>query len=274
MPWQSDVVTNAVISSNKIRFQVTIPNTNGQSFSESENNYIQWKAINSGGYELPSSKYQIKVISNDVPVINITQPDEKGGVSGEMPLIQAVISDRYAGIDENSIQIKLDKVSGESVASLTSTQRPDIFTASKNLISYKYDQASLVPENSYKLTVSASDKGGLSGSSSIIFTVKGGAIADLVPYPSPFDPAVQPVTLRYVLNKRSEVSVNMYDMSGKLVKTIINSQTKEPGISEEQWLGDNYAGDILANGIYFCEIVAKDEDGEHRRYTSLGIFGK
>ena len=66
----------------------------------------------------------------------------------------------------------------------------------------------------------------------------------------------------------------MYDISARLIRTIVNRVVKDPGFQEEQWYGDNYANDTLANGIYFCEIIEKDVDGELRRYSSLAIFGK
>ena len=80
--------------------------------------------------------------------------------------------------------------------------------------------------------------------------------------------------IRYVLDKRCEVSINIYDMSRRLVKTVVDNLVREAGISEDPWNGTNFANQELANGVYFCEIVAKDSDGEHRRYTSLAIFGK
>lgn len=275
-PWRTDASIDTTYSANKIRFQVILPNPGGDSFGESENNFIQWRAKNSGGIEAFSSKYQVKLISNNAPVITIIQPDQKGGVSSRMPLIQALIVDSFGDLDSNSIQLNLEKTGGASLLQLKSSEKPDIFTASKNLLSYKYAGSSLIPENAYRLTVTASDKAGKSGSAVLNFTVKGGAIADLVPYPSPFDPKnkTAPVTLRYVLNQRAEVSVNIYDMGGRIVKAVVTNQWRDAGISEELWYGDNYSGVELANGIYICEVVAKDDEGEHRRYTSLGIFGK
>ncbi|MEW6557849.1 MAG: FlgD immunoglobulin-like domain containing protein [Elusimicrobiota bacterium] len=104
-------------------------------------------------------------------------------------------------------------------------------------------------------------------------------IVDLVPYPCPFDPSKESIKIRYVLDNIAEkVSINIYDMSGRLVKTIVHNQQKAAGMHEEDtWDGTNYAGEKLANGIYFCEIIAKEfkiDGGQERRYTALAIFGK
>ena len=106
------------------------------------------------------------------------------------------------------------------------------------------------------------------------FITKVGEISDLIPYPSPFDPKKQPVVIRYVLEKKSDVWINIYDMSGRIVKAVIDNQGRGPGLCEDQWNGANFGGEKLANGVYFCEIVAKNDDGKFKRYSSLAIFGK
>jgi flagellar hook assembly protein FlgD len=95
-----------------------------------------------------------------------------------------------------------------------------------------------------------------------------------VPYPSPFNPKIQPVVIRYVLEKRSNVWINIYDMSRKIVKRVVEAEPRGPGLCEDKWYGVNFGGEQLANGVYFCEVIAKNGDGEARKYTALGIFGK
>jgi hypothetical protein len=191
-------------------------------------------------------------------------------------LIKATITDTDTVVDSTTVRIRLVKADGTRPADIDiqSSSMPDIYSPSANQVSYKYEGSPLIADAVYNLTVSVNDKNGASYSSTISFTVKGGAIADLIPYPSPFDPKIQPVILRYILNKRADVTVTIYDMSGRVVKTVVRNEAREAGISEEQWSGDNYAGEELANGIYFCEIAAKDDDGEYRRYSSLAIYGK
>lgn len=273
-PWQSDISTSA-LSSTKFTFSAAIPNASAQTFAEGENNYAQWRVkISPSGYEGFSSKYRVRVRTNDVPSITVIQPDEKGGIAPFEPVIEATVSDTYWGINANTVQLKLDNAANTTIATVTPADTPGIFTASSGLISYKYNKSSLVSGATYKLTISAADNNGVTGSSTVTFKVKSDAIADLVPYPSPFDPKLQPIALRYVLAKDALVSVNIYDMSGRLVKTVVDNQSREAGVNEDFWNGRSYSSDSLANGVYFCEIAANDSDGEHRRYTSLAIFGK
>ena len=102
-----------------------------------------------------------------------------------------------------------------------------------------------------------------------------GAIADIVPYPSPFDPAKEKMVLKYVLDKESKVTIHLYDMAGKFIKTIIKNEERSEGEhNEDTWDGTNYADSRLANGVYVCELIVKNSEGEHRRYQTLAIFGK
>ncbi len=51
------------------------------------------------------------------------------------------------------------------------------------------------------------------------------------------------------------VSVTMYDVSGKLVRTLVNGPM-DPGRYEIAWDGKNEAGQHLASGVYFCRFDA------------------
>ncbi|MCX5778911.1 MAG: hypothetical protein NTU66_06835 [Elusimicrobia bacterium] len=266
--FRSDAIGTVITSGTKIRYQIAIPN-GADTFLRSDNNWIWWSGLNDADASAHEGIYQVKVLPTVAPTIVITQPDAKGGFAGTLPQIAATVT-AAAGVDASSVQIRLDASDGTNVLLV----KTGIYDAAKGVASYKYAGTPLVADATYRLTVSASDAGGTAGSATLSFVVKGGAIADLVPYPSPCDPKVQPITIRYILNKSADVTISIYDTGGHLVRTLLRRETRSPGINEEKWYGDNFSGADLANGIYFCEIVAKDSDGEHRRYTSLAILGK
>ena len=68
-------------------------------------------------------------------------------------------------------------------------------------------------------------------------------------YPNPFNPST---TIKFKLGKDSKVTLNIYDISGKLVKTLIN-QILKTGEHEELFDGENYS-----SGIYFYSLIADD----------------
>ncbi len=53
------------------------------------------------------------------------------------------------------------------------------------------------------------------------------------------------------------VSVTLYDVSGKLVRTLVN-EPMGPGRYEIPWDGRNESGQALASGVYFCRFQAGD----------------
>lgn len=273
--WQSDSVLDTTINANKAIYRIDLTTSTAVHLSESEDNYIQWKVRNTGGFDAVSGKYRIRVRTNDAPAVVILQPDEKGGIASQQPMVQARITDQYWGVNPQNITIRIDRLDGVNAATMSTAANWAVYDSTRNLLSWQYNALTpLSADTTYRLTVTAADRSGLNGSASVVFTAKGGAIADLVPYPSPFDPKKQPVTIRYVLNKYADVSVNIYDMSGRLIRNVLENVAKDPGIVEDTWDGIGYTGEDMANGVYFCEIVAKDSDGEHRRYTALAIFAK
>ncbi len=72
------------------------------------------------------------------------------------------------------------------------------------------------------------------------------------PRPSPFNPVV---TLEYSVPSASQVSLRIYDLSGKLVTTLLNSCLK-PGYKTVSWNGRNSQGRKVAAGLYILRMEA------------------
>ncbi len=75
---------------------------------------------------------------------------------------------------------------------------------------------------------------------------------DLLPcYPNPFNPST---IIRYDILEPSVINLHVYDVNGKLVKTLINSELLGVGSYEANWNGTYDSGHIAAAGAYFCKI--------------------
>ena len=74
------------------------------------------------------------------------------------------------------------------------------------------------------------------------------------PYPNPFNPVT---TLRYDLPEYAQVSITIYNMMGRVVKTLINNQ-QTAGYRSTQWNATNDAGSPVSAGIYLYMIQAGD----------------
>ncbi len=77
-------------------------------------------------------------------------------------------------------------------------------------------------------------------------------------YPNPFNPTT---TVRFDLPERSRVTMVIYDVLGKTIKTLIQS-TVEPGFHEIRWDGKDNNGNSVSTGMYIYRITAVSKESE------------
>jgi hypothetical protein len=81
-------------------------------------------------------------------------------------------------------------------------------------------------------------------------------------YPNPFDPgqtATPTVAIGYTLSKPANVTVNIYDLSGRLIARQAYSADGNggrAGYNAVSWDGRSGGGALVGNGLYVCLIVA------------------
>lgn len=73
-------------------------------------------------------------------------------------------------------------------------------------------------------------------------------------YPNPFNPTT---TIRYALPEAARIRLSVYDLSGRLVRTLVNA-AENPGFKQVIWDGRNESGDALSSGVYLYRL----ESGE------------
>jgi|GEM_PF-601198 len=71
-------------------------------------------------------------------------------------------------------------------------------------------------------------------------------------YPNPFNPTT---TIQFALPEDASVTLEVYDATGRLVATLINSQLSA-GRYESIWNGRNDAGSTVASGVYLYRLRA------------------
>jgi hypothetical protein len=71
-------------------------------------------------------------------------------------------------------------------------------------------------------------------------------------YPNPFNPVT---TLRYDLPEDALVNITIYDMMGRVVKTIVNTQ-QNAGFKSVQWNATTNIGQSVSAGLYLYTIDA------------------
>lgn len=70
-------------------------------------------------------------------------------------------------------------------------------------------------------------------------------------FPNPFNPQT---TIAFVMARKSNVDLHIFDMSGRLVKGLANGETLGPGRQEIVWNGRDESGLKVASGMYFYRL--------------------
>jgi len=83
--------------------------------------------------------------------------------------------------------------------------------------------------------------------------------------PNPFNPMT---VIQYDLPRSVPVSLRVYDMSGRLVRTILSDEVVQAGRHDTVWNGQDEAGQAVAAGVYFFSLEA-GPFFETRRMTLL-----
>jgi hypothetical protein len=68
--------------------------------------------------------------------------------------------------------------------------------------------------------------------------------------PNPFNPTT---SIRYSLRDRQRVSIRIFDVGGRLVRTLVDEE-RPAGVQKVYWHGRNDYGQPVASGVYFIEM--------------------
>lgn len=80
-------------------------------------------------------------------------------------------------------------------------------------------------------------------------------------YPNPFNPET---TIRYELPQEADVTVSIYDVSGRLVAVLLRSERQRLGPHRLTWDGRDAQGGRMASGVYFVRVEASGESAGHK----------
>ncbi|MBZ0269093.1 FG-GAP-like repeat-containing protein, partial [bacterium] len=90
-------------------------------------------------------------------------------------------------------------------------------------------------------------------------------VVDIVPLPLQFalypafpNPFRRGTTIRYDLPRTADVHLRIYDVAGRLVRTLERGRGASPGAYQVIWDGRNGSGRLVASGVYFYRLDAGD----------------
>ena len=67
-------------------------------------------------------------------------------------------------------------------------------------------------------------------------------------------------TISFELRKDSEVTVKVFNLAGRLVRTLKENETMTPGMNPIAWDGKDYYGYICTSGMYVVTIQAEGKN--------------
>jgi hypothetical protein len=129
----------------------------------------------------------------------------------------------------------------------------DIATESLNRqTSFTYLDATAVPGKSYRYMIGVIDGEGEFVTPIESFTMPKAANRLEQNTPNPFNPAT---AIRFTLASKETVTLAVYDLNGRLVRTLV-SGSRELGTHSVTWDGRDNAGTSVASGVYFYRLDA------------------
>ncbi len=73
-------------------------------------------------------------------------------------------------------------------------------------------------------------------------------------YPNPFRAGLESTTIEFNLTTPTEVSLQLYDVMGSKVITLLENKTLSAGLQRISWDGRNGTGSYVLNGVYYAQL--------------------
>ena len=154
--------------------------------------------------------------------------------------------------NQNLFQILLEKKDSTD-AWVNVSLRENAFSDNDELlesVQYKWHDEDWMPRKRDEYSYSG-ERGTLSSG---LFAVVPKKVELIKTYPNPFNPVT---TISYRLLDGDHISIDIYDMIGNKVRTVVN-QVQDAGIKSHQWNATNDLGQPVSAGIYLYTIQAGD----------------
>ena len=125
----------------------------------------------------------------------------------------------------------------------------------ENALHYGFSDADITPGMTYRYRVGITSE---DGSRDVLFETEAITIPSLSltlfqNHPNPFNPSTM---IRYYLPEDTDVTLGVYDASGRLVVRFSEREKQPSGYHEFEWNGRDASGKAVASGVYFCRLQA------------------
>lgn len=86
-----------------------------------------------------------------------------------------------------------------------------------------------------------------------------------------FDPGHEDLNITFRINEKADVSINVYDDDGDLVRELWDEINRNAGRYTLLWDGEDNDGDVLKDGDYKVKVEAENDDGDDEREIDVEI---
>jgi hypothetical protein len=130
---------------------------------------------------------------------------------------------------------------------------PELSYSDENFVigNYKYAIEAVFPNNELADPVFSNEVEILTGNEDVI---KPNATELVGCFPNPFNPTT---TIKFNLNRAQHVAVQVYNVKGQLVQTLVDAELPA-AIHEVVWNGNDQSGKNATSGIYFYKMQTED----------------
>jgi hypothetical protein len=95
---------------------------------------------------------------------------------------------------------------------------------------------------------------------------------DLACFPNPFNPSIN---ILYTLDRESNVTLQIYDISGRMIKTLYANERQSKGDHMVAWNATNNFGAKISSGVYFCRyVIGSNQATESKMFTKKILYLK
>ena len=210
--------------------------------------------------------WDFSVDDSTPPTVTVISP-KQDGVVGVRPVIKISYADEGSGVDLTSIDVKVDDKA--VVATTMAPAKANVVSAGE--ASYEVR----LGYGSHTLTVVVKDVAGNESTAEVTFIVEGDVLTLAKPHNYPNPVRGGKTTITFGLSQESDITIRIYDFTATLVATVSEDE-RTPADEKVEFTWDGMTADgsdsnQLANGVYFCQILAQSVSGSETKSEIVKI---
>jgi hypothetical protein len=211
--------------------------------------------------------WEFSVDDSTPPTVTVLSPKQDGLV-GVRPVIKISYADEGSGVDLTSISVKVDDAPVMATAMAPAKSAANVVAAGEASYEVKLGYGS------HTLTVAVKDVAGNEATAEVTFIVEGDVLKLVKPHNYPNPVRTSSTAITFGLSQGAEITIRIYDFTATLVATVVDDEpTQADDKVEFRWDGTTDAGDgsQLANGVYFCQILAKTDSETKSEIVKIAL---